>query len=674
MKGLEHLAAGYREEAADRIAELEETLLELDGRPQDDTLVDRAFRALHTIKGSGSMFGFDDVASFTHEVETVFDAVRARRVPVTRELVGLALESKDLIRSMLEGTAGPQSGRERLVAALRQFLPRDATIATPVSQTEPSVEVAVALTRTYRIRFQPQARLFEDGTNPMGLLAELRSLGRCEVVALADAIPGLAELSPESCYLGWELTLVTDRGEDAIRDVFIFIEDRCELKVEALSGDNLDQAEPNPAGSTSLAPGGAGAALLSPGEPVGKPAARDEAQAGATSAAAQASSTIRVDAIKLDRLVDLVGELVIAQARLTRIASRCRDPELFAVSEDIDRLSTELRDSTLDVRMVPIGTTFSRFKRLVRDLSTELGKEIDLVTDGAETELDKTVIERLGDPLVHLIRNSCDHGIELPEVRQASGKPRRGIIRLSANHSGPNVYIEICDNGAGLNPAAIRAKALERGLIASDAKLSEKELFGLVFLPGFSTAEKVSNLSGRGVGMDVVKRSIEALRGSVTVESAHGKGTTVRIRLPLTLAIIEGLLVAVGDGSYVLPLSTVEECVELTSADVERGHGARVVAVRGELVPYLRLRELFEVSGERPDVEQIAIITHGEGRYGFVVDSVIGQHQTVIKSLGRMCRDVQGLSGATILGDGTIALIVDVPALVQGAEAATARN
>jgi len=304
--------------------------------------------------------------------------------------------------------------------------------------------------------------------------------------------------------------------------------------------------------------------------------------------------------------------------------------------------------------------------------SGELGKEIELVTEGAETELDKTVIERLGDPLVHLIRNSCDHGVEGPEARAASGKPAGGTIRLSAYHSGPSVFIEIQDDGAGLDPAAIRAKAVERGLLEPEAKLSEKDLFGLVFLPGFSTARAVSSVSGRGVGMDVVKRSIEALRGTVSIESRRGAGTTIRIRLPLTLAIIEGLLVAVGEDSYVLPLSAVEECVELTRADVERGHGARVVAVRGELVPYLRLRELFAVPGERPDIEQIAIISHGGDRCGVVVDGVVGQHQTVIKSLGKMYRDVKGLSGATILGDGTIALIVDVPALVQGALASAA--
>jgi two-component system chemotaxis sensor kinase CheA len=320
--------------------------------------------------------------------------------------------------------------------------------------------------------------------------------------------------------------------------------------------------------------------------------------------------------------------------------------------------------------MVPIGTTFGRFKRLVRDLSAELGKEIDLQTDGAETELDKTVIERLGDPLVHLIRNSCDHGIEAPAVRQAAGKPGRGTVHLSAFHTGPNVFIEIRDDGAGLDADSIRQKAIERGLLSPDAHPSPAEIYKLIFLPGLSTAKTLSNVSGRGVGMDVVKRSIDGLRGSVEVQSTLGVGTTIRLRLPLTLAIIEGMLVTVGDTSYVLPMSLVEECVELTQEDLERSHGNQMATVRGELVPYLRLREWFGVPGDRPSIEQIIIASTDGCRFGFVVDAVIGQHQTVIKTLGRMCREVEGLSGATILGDGRVALIVDVSALIRSTLAA----
>ena len=644
MAGLEKFAASYREEAAERLVELEATLLELETHPDDADLTARAFRALHTIKGSGAMFGFDDIASFTHELETVFDQLRNGKLSVTRELVGLALEGKDLIRAMLDGAL--QAGdaeRERLVAALRQLLSRTDEGTAPVApaSVDPRPAVSAEPARTYRVRFKPHAEVFHDGTNPLGLLAELRSLGPCQVVAHTGDIPRLEDLSPEACYVAWEVLVTTEQGANAIRDVFIFVEDRCELRVELVDD-----------------------AMTAEAAAVEQKVVRAE-RAG-REAPAEAASSIRVAAEKLDGLVDLVGELVIAQARLTRIASRRDDPELLSISEDIDRLSAALRDSTLDVRMVPIGTTFNRFKRLVRDLSAELGKDIDLVTEGAETELDKTVIERLGDPLVHLIRNSCDHGVESPAARRAAGKPEQGTVRLSAYHSGASVFIEIRDDGAGLDATAIREKALARGLVEPDVELSEKELFNLVFLPGFSTARQVSSVSGRGVGMDVVKRSIDGLRGTVEIESSRGSGTTIRIKLPLTLAIIDGLLVAVGGASYVLPLSIVEECVELTRDDVARAHGNRLAVVRGELVPYLRLREHFGVQGEQPPIEQIAITSVAGTRYGLVVDEVIGQHQTVIKSLGRMYRGVEGLSGATILGDGTVALIVDVPALVHG--------
>lgn len=672
LRSLGDLAATYRDEAGERLDDLEVVLLELEGRPGDAELVDRAFRALHTIKGSGAMFGFDEIAAFTHELETLFEAVRSGHLGVTGALVGAALDGKDLIRAMLDGAgAVEEADRARLVAAFRALMPRQVGEPPPGERAPVADEAPPATAeRAYRLRFTPRPDLLQDGTNPLSLLAELRSLGPCELAADASRIPLLEELSPETCYVGWEGTVTTDRGVDAIRDVFIFVEDRCELGIEPL--DEPPPAPPPP--SSAPAPVVGGDPPFAPSVAAqrrARGAGEGRERSGAPEAAA---SSVRVAAEKLDRLVDLVGELVIAQARLARAATRREDPELLAVSEDIERLSTELRDSTLGIRMVPIGTTFSRFKRVTRDLAAELGKEIELVTSGAETELDKTVIEQLGDPLVHIIRNSCDHGIEAPDVRRAAGKPAQGTVRLSAYQAGANVVVEVSDDGAGLDRAAIRARAVERGLIAPDAKLSDQELNNLVFLPGFSTARAVSNLSGRGVGMDVVKRSVEALRGTVHLDGERGVGATIRIELPLTLAIIEGLLVAVGDASYVLPSSIVEECVELTREDVEARRGSRVAAVRGELVPYVHLRHLFGVLGEPPPVEQIAIVRIGGTRHGVVVDHVVGHHQTVIKSLGRLYRDVKGLSGATILGDGTVALIVDVPELFRSIASPTAAS
>jgi two-component system chemotaxis sensor kinase CheA len=379
-----------------------------------------------------------------------------------------------------------------------------------------------------------------------------------------------------------------------------------------------------------------------------------------------------VAAHKLDDLMDLVSQLVTAQARLSRTASVHDDPVLLSIAEEVERLTAELRDKTMSIRMLPIGTAFGKFRRLFRDLSKDLGKEIELITEGAETELDKTVIERLGDPLVHLIRNSLDHGIETPGVRVAAGKPRKGMVRLAAVHSGAHVLIEVSDDGAGMDREAIRAKAVEKGMIVENADLPDNELYSLIFAPGFSTARKVSSVSGRGVGLDVVKRAIEALRGTIEISSRKGAGTTITLKLPLTLAIIDGLLVRIGEQHFVLPLSFVKECVEL--AGNGNGNGRHIANVRGELVPYIRLREQFGIEGERPAIEQIVITEASGSRTGFVVDHVIGDNQTVIKNLGKVYQNVEGLSGATILGDGSVALILDVPRLVQTAEREESRT
>ena len=693
MKGLEQVIVTFREEAADRLDEVEEALLELESSPSESGLVDRIFRAIHTVKGSSGMFGFDAISSFAHEVEAAFEHVRSGRLAVTKTLIDLSLTATDLIRTMLAAPGEPvPPEREQIVSGFRALAPGAAAAPAKAAAVAPSPEVATPNSATpevaYRVRFRPGLDLLRDGTNPALLLGELRELGPCEVMADTTAIPSLDEIDPESCYTSWEIVLTTTRGVDAIRDVFIFVEDRCELKIERIEVVSEVDGKDKKLGEILVERGdvtrGQLKEALASQKRIGEiieekgfaPAAAvraaaieqqvvRQANAKRQTPAAESATSIRVAAERLDDLVDLVGELVIAQARLGEIAGRREDPELASVAEDIARLSADLRDNTLSVRMVPIGTTFSRFNRLVRDLSAELGKDIELVTEGAETELDKTVIERLGDPLVHLIRNSCDHGLEVAERRIAAGKPARGTVRLGAYHAGRNVVVEIRDDGAGLDGDAIRAKAIERGLIEPDAKLSKNELFGLIFLPGFSTAKVVSSVSGRGVGMDVVKRSIDALRGSIEIESARGAGTTIRITLPLTLAIIEGLLVGVGDASYVLPMSLVEECVELTRDDVERAHGNQVTPVRGELVPYLRLRHWFQIPGEEPPIEQITIVTAGGLRFGLVVDRVVGQHQTVIKALGAIYAGVRGISGATILGDGTVALIVDVPALLR---------
>jgi two-component system chemotaxis sensor kinase CheA len=365
--------------------------------------------------------------------------------------------------------------------------------------------------------------------------------------------------------------------------------------------------------------------------------------------------------------VDLVGELVTVQARLTQVATEGTSAVLLSIAEEVERLTAELRDNTMSIRMLPIGTIFNKFKRVVRDLSQNLGKDVELMMDGADTELDKSVIEKLHDPLVHLIRNCIDHGIEMPGERESLGKPRHGTVRLSAAHSGAHVLIRIEDDGAGINVDAIRRKGIEKGMIAPDAELSEKDLFTLILAPGFSTAKEVSDVSGRGVGMDVVKQAIEALRGTIEISSRRNTGTVITLSLPLTLAIIDGFLTKIGGDHFVFPLSLVDECVELSSSLAKTGE-RDLLNVRGEIVPYVKLRERFAVKGEHPAIEQVVIAKVDNARVGFVVDHVIGGHQTVIKNLGKMYKGVEGISGATILGDGSVALILDVPKLIQTVE------
>jgi two-component system chemotaxis sensor kinase CheA len=383
--------------------------------------------------------------------------------------------------------------------------------------------------------------------------------------------------------------------------------------------------------------------------------------------APDAASSIRAPAAKLDQFVDLVGELVTVQARLGEIASCRDDPDVAAVSEEVERLTSMLRESSMSIRMLPIRATFERFRRLVHDLSRDLHKEVELAIEGADTELDKTVIDQLNDPLMHLVRNSMDHGIEAAETRVAAGKPRIATLHLTARHSGASVLVSVSDDGSGIDTEAVRNRAIERSLIAADAQLTETEIFSLIMAPGFSTAQKVTDVSGRGVGMDVVRRNVEALRGTIDIDSKRGAGTSVTLRLPLTLAIIDGLLVRVGQAYFVLPLAITVECIELTRQDIAKANGKHIADVRGMAIPYIRLREYFDIRTDRPEREQIMIAETEAGHYGFVVDEVLGNHQTVIKNLGRFYRHIHVASGATILGNGMVALILDPNRLVQDA-------
>jgi two-component system, chemotaxis family, sensor kinase CheA len=695
----EHIAT-YREEAGELLAELETSLLDLEETPADHDLINRVFRAMHTIKGSGAMFGFDDIAAFTHEVETVFDLVRNGKMVVTKELLDLTLKSRDHISALLDASAGcgeadRQTG-DALIAGLRRLVPQaSATGGATDSVPEPVTAAKPEETeqKTWRIRFQPNRELLLCGSNPISLINELRSLGSCLVTAHFDAVPMLDTLVGEHCYLYWDIILTTGRDEAAIKDVFIFVEDDCQISIELIDDHSRDDTSGyKKLGEILVERGDLSAEALSKVLEQQKPlgellvdmgavtpekvlSALDEQQhiknnRQERATPADSSASIRVPAERLDQLVNLVGEMVTVQARLTQVSNTLGEAAFISIAEEVERLTNELRDTALNIRMLPIGSTFSKFKRMVRDLSQELGKEIEMETFGADTELDKTVIEKLNDPLVHIIRNSIDHGIEKPANRIAAGKPAAGTVRLGAEHAGDSVLITIRDDGAGINRDAIRNKAIELGMISASADLTDQEIYSYIFAPGFSMAAKVTSVSGRGVGMDVVKRGIEGLRGTIVVDSELGKGTVITLKIPLTLAIIESLLVKIGDSHFVLPLGAVEECIELSREDIRAAHGRNLAKVRGNLTPYICLRDQFSISGTRPEIEQIVIVSVQGVRIGFVVDFVVGEHQTVIKPLGTLYQDVKGISGATILGDGSVALIISPGDLAKMAETA----
>jgi two-component system chemotaxis sensor kinase CheA len=646
----------FHQEARELLDQLEEALLDLGNSPDDRDLVDCAFRALHTIKGSGAMFGFDEVAGFVHEFETAFDRVRKGSVAISPPLVQVALAAKDHIAQLIAEPGRHVADGEVILKRLRAIVSNEES--SDPSDTVPLADIRAAAAdpsqiqtpvktpvQTWRVKFRLAENALVLGANPVLLLDELRELGSSEVSVKTDAVPPLESIDPEVCYLAWDAMVATNRPRQAIDDVFIFIADGMELSIETVTAAAADAPAEDKAATAKVTE-------------IDKP--REAGGAGT-----KGGTSVRVAAERLDELMDRVGELVIAQARLSQLAVASDDANLKTVAEEMERLASSLRDTTMGIRMVPIGTLFGRFRRLVHDLSHDLGKEVDFVTAGEETELDKTVIERLADPLVHLIRNSIDHGLEDPARRIAAGKSLRGRVRLSAVHTGSEVAISIVDDGAGLNAERIRAKAEEAGLIGPDAKIGDHDLFQMIFHPGFSTAKEITSLSGRGVGMDVVKRTIEGLRGRIDLGSKPGEGTTVTLRLPLTLAIIEGMLVRVGQGRYSIPLSAVEECVELPKDAVAGNSGRNFLNIRGHLVPFLRLRELFKTRTASEPHQKVVIVSAGESRVGLVVDQVIGNSQTVIKSLSKLHADVETFSGATILGDGTVALILDVTNVVS---------
>lgn len=662
------VAALFRQEAAELLEDLEASLLKLEGDPDNNDGIARVFRVIHTLKGSAGMAGFQEVVRFTHDVETVFDRVRKGTLAVTRELLTLALHTKDHLQLLL---ASDPEGNDTLVrhsdALLAQFRPliaqEESTPPLPQQTTDKGGAMA-----TWWIRYHPAPGSML--TNPLGMLDELNDLGRMVLIFHLDDLPDLASCQPEVVLGWWDILLNMEQGQNQLDQVFIFKEPGDHLVVHQVArgairttdlNELLEVLKPGDADETRVL------AALNAINRVHcqKRAQRKSAAPPLTAAAELDNTTIRVDAGRLDTLVDMMGELVILQSRMTMASHQIGHAMLTQIAEDFERMTASMRNNALALRMMPIGNAFGALRRLVRDLSLTLGKEVNLVTEGEETKLDKTVLDRLKDPLMHLLRNSLDHGLELPEERLAAGKPAVGTVRLSASTASGEVFVHIHDDGRGIHPQRIRQKALERGLITPEQELGEKELLNLIFEPGFSTAERVSDVSGRGVGMDVVKKSIDALRGDVDVQSSMGQGSTFTIRLPLTLAIIDGMMVQIARETFIIPLNAIKACQErLASADTGE---VDAIERMGHLIPCVNLRRMLKVTGPPPEYERVIIVQVDGMTVGLAVDVVIGRQQAVIKRLGRAYKNSTWISGTSINGDGSISLILDVLQLVRHA-------
>jgi len=658
----------FFEESFEGLDTMEAALLRLDPADVDAETINTIFRAAHSIKGGGGTFGFTAVSAFTHLLETLLDQMRSGQRPVSAEMVDLLLRSVDAVRELLNAARDGRPANLELIAAhqlaLEQALANKGPVAAPAANDAPAA-TAVAVSRGWQIRFAPQPGLFRSGNDPLRILRELAGLGTLSSrVALPTELK-LSATTPEDCHASWNLELVGSVGEVAVREAFAWVEDDCELEIAPLP----PPAEVRPA--LTLIQGGKTEAP----EPAEPPAAARRSGQDRRSTGESAGS-IRVPTDKIDVLINLVGELVITQAMLAQTGAQL-DPvgneRLLTALAQLDRNTRSLQESVMGIRMLPMDFVFSRFPRLVHDLAAKLGKQVRLETSGSETELDKSVIEKIADPLNHLVRNALDHGIETPEQRIAAGKPPEGVISLRASHRGGNIVIEIIDDGRGLNRQKILAKARSSGLDAPDS-LSDADVYQLIFAPGFSTAEVVTDVSGRGVGMDVVKKNILSLNGHVELASTTGQGTCITIRLPLTLAILDGMSVAVGQEVFIVPLASVVESLQAKPEDVKTiGQCGRVVRVRNEVVPLMALHELVGLQAAAESERNLCILIESEGRkLALGVDELIGQQQVVVKSLESNYRRVPYMSGATILGDGRVALILDAAELVRRLQPAAA--
>jgi two-component system chemotaxis sensor kinase CheA len=690
----------FFEECFEGLESMESGLLNLDTGAIDSEVINTIFRGAHSIKGGSGTFGFTDVADFTHIMETLLDEMRDGRRQVTQPAIDVLLGSVDCLRTMLTSIQAEESVDSAAVEKYKTALEIELTgsasepsTTTPTAATQPAHDSAEAVVvvadedmvkeKGWKIGFCPYLDLLKTGNDPVRMFRELAELGEYSVSVNTNDIPPFSKLDPEECNLSWALEVIGDIPEGEIREIFNWVEGDCELDIQSFTKktakpaseakitepeappppvQEIEQPKPEPIAAKAVD-------SPSPPKPQVSQADNDPSKASAKSAA---SNSIRVDTTKIDTLINMVGEVVITQSMLSLIGENFTMDKLAQLKRGLAQLERHIRDmqqSVMNIRMVPISFVFSRFPRLVHDISTKLGKKIELKLVGESTEVDKAVVELISDPLVHLIRNSLDHGIEMPAERIAAGKPETGTIELNAYHRGGHIVIEIIDNGRGLNKAKLIAKAVEKGLLDENAVLGDKQAFELIFMPGFSTAESITDISGRGVGMDVVRRNIQSLGGNIEIISELGKGTTISIHLPLTLAIIDGQSVAVGDEIYIVPLVSIKESINITENMLNKIAGrGETYRLRNQYIPIIRMHEIFNVqpTDKANTGEGVIVVVERQGVLcGLFVDELLGPQQVVVKSLETNYRRVQGVSGATILGDGSVALILDIPGLVR---------
>ncbi len=669
---IDKFKAKFVDESTDNIHDLEEALLLLENDMRNKELIERIFRAMHSLKGGGAMFGFSHLSEFTHNLETIFDYVRMGKIQVSSELISLTFSAIDQINFLLKtGDLTKEKDLEEqktFIKKLQAFLTGFDSSGNKVTSADPDEEFdhAGSAEKSYLVNFIPHEDLLKNGTNPFYLLDDLHAMGKAVTLAYTHKIPSLDLLDNSSNYCYWQVLLSTKDSINEIKDVFIFVEEECDLNIEQVSEKSIVSLPEiksliNKALETST--------MLT----------IDDFKHGEWTITAENNniedkkkanlkehkiSSIRVSSNKIDELVTLVSEMVTIQAQLTLYAEKNGDPAIVALTENIQKLTRQLRDNAFDVSLIPLQNELMRFQRLVRDLSKEQKKEVDFIIEGGDLELDKNIIEHLTDPLLHILRNAIDHGIELPQQRINEGKSPKGTITFKAYHSGPNVIIEISDDGVGIDPEFIKQKAIKKEFLDASTTLDKKEIFDLLFISGFSTRDSVSDLSGRGVGMDVVKRKITNIRGEVTLDSEVGKGTLITIRLPLTLSIIDGLLVSVGNNQYVIPISSIEKIFAFDSSNLKNTFN-HTVLINNQLIPYINLRELFNEPMVDEDQLQMVLISSEEKQLGVFVDSVVGEYQTVVKPLGRFLEKQEIISGASIMGDGTISMVIDTSRLFQ---------